>query len=178
MGMAWRLMWHINRLVKEGSPVDVARSLGLSVSSVRRTNKTVPEMLDFLIPTKLNGLDAIVVDGKHLGRKLGFITVISDKYGELLYIGKGKGKSAIKGFLDILSEEQKAAVKVVGADRSNAYTKAVEECLPHAGICYDHFHIVKNLNDAVTKVRRVEFKRNDPDSKALKGSKYLLLRNP
>ena len=89
----------------------------------------------------------------------------SDKHGQLLYIGKGKGQGALKGFFDMLTEQQKSAIKVVGADRSNAYTKAVEEHLPHADICYDHFHIVQNLNDAVTRVRRAEFKRNDPGSK-------------
>lgn len=178
MGMTWRLMWHISWLVKEGSPVDVARSLGLSVSSVRRANKAVLEVLDFLIPARLDGLDAIVVDEKYLGKRLKFITVVSDKHGQLLYIGKGKGQGALKDFFDMLTEQQKSAIKVVGADRSNAYTKAVEEHLPHADICYDHFHIVQNLNDAVTRVRRAEFKRNDPGSKVLKGSRYLFLSNP
>ena len=177
MGMTWRLMWHISWLVKEGSVADVARSLGIPEKTVSRANKAVLEVIDFLTPVKLDNLDAIVVDEKFLGRRLKFITVVTDKGGELLYIGRGKGKDALKGFFDIMTEEQKRRIKVVGADRSNAYTKAVREQLPGADICYDRFHIIKNANDALTKVRRAEFKRNDRDSKVLKGSKYLLLSN-
>lgn len=171
-------MWHISRLVKEGSVADVARSMGIPEKTVSRANKAVLEVIDFLTPVQLDNLDAIVVDEKFLGRRLKFITVVTDKGGELLYIGWGKGEDALKGFFDIMTEEQKRRIKVVGADRSNAYTKAVREHLPGADICYDCFHIIKNANDALTKVRRAEFKRNDRDSKVLKGSKYLLLRNP
>ena len=178
MGMTWRLMWHISWLVKEGSVADVARSMGIPEKTVSRANKAVLEVIGFLTPVKLDNLDAIVVDEKFLGRRLKFITVVTDKGGELLYIGRGKGEDVLKGFFDIMTEEQKRRIKVVGADRSNAYTKAVREHLPGADICYDRFHIIKNANDALTKVRRAEFKRNDRDSKVLKGSKYLLLRNP
>lgn len=177
MGMTWRLMWHISWLVKEGSVADVARSMGIPEKTVSRANKAVLEVVDFLTPVKLDNLDAIVVDEKFLGRRLKFITVVTDKGGELLYIGRGKGEESLKGFFDIMTEEQKGRIKVVGADRSNAYTKAVREHLPGADICYDRFHIIKNANDALTKVRRAEFKRNDRGSKVLKGSKYLLLSN-
>lgn len=171
-------MWHISWLVKEGSVADVARSMGIPEKTVSRANKAVLEVIDFLTPVKLDNLDAIVVDEKFLGRRLKFITVVTDEGGELLYIGRGKGEDALKGFFDIMTEEQKRRIKMVGADRSNAYTKAVREQLPGADICYDRFHIIKNANDALTKVRRAEFKRNDRDSKVLKGSKYLPLSNP
>ncbi len=178
MRLTWRLMTHISRLVKEGSTADVTQIYKLSENTVRRANRAVLEYIDFTVPVQLDGLDAIVVDEKFLGSKLKFVTVVSDRKGQLLYLGEGKGADALKGFFDMLSEEQKASIKVVGADRSNAYTKAVNECLPHADICYDRFHIVKNLNDAVTKVRRKEFNRKDEKSKVIKGARYLLLRNP
>ncbi len=184
MGMTWRLMWHISWLVKEGSVADVARSLGIPATTVRRANKAVLEVLDFLLPVKLDNLGAIVVDEKYLGRRLKFITVVTDRNGELLYIGKGKGKEALAGFFALLSDEQREAITVVGADRSNAYTEAVREHLPGADVCYDRFHIVKNANDAVTKVRRSEYQAKSKDkagkeeAKVLKGSRYLLLYDP
>lgn len=184
MGMTWRLMWHISWLVKEGSVADVARSLGIPETTVRRANKAVLEVLDFLLPVKLDNLGAIVVDEKYLGRRLKFITVVTDRHGELLYIGKGKGKDALAGFFALLNDRQKDAIKVVGADRSNAYTKAVREHLPGADVCYDRFHIIKNANDAVTKVRRSEYKAKSKDTgdketaKVLKGTRYLLLHDP
>ena len=73
---------------------------------------------------------------------------------------------------------------MVGADRSNAYTSAVRKYLPHAEICYDRFHIVKNANDSVAKVRRNEVNEKSKDengkaeAKAMKSSKYVLQQNP
>ena len=183
-GMTWRLMWHITWLVKEGSAVDVARTLGISESSVRRANKTVLEVLDYLNPLQLDNLEAIIVDEKYLGRRLRFITVVTNKFGEILHIGKGKGEASLKAFFDLLTDEQKQAIKVVGADRSNAYTSAVRKYLPNAEICYDRFHIGKNANDSVAKVRRNEVNEKSKDengkaeAKAMKSSKYVLQQNP
>lgn len=183
MGMTWRLMWHITWLVKDGSAADVARTLSISESTMRRANKAVLEVLDYLNPLLLDNLEAIVVDEKYLGERLKFITVVTNKIGEILYIGKGKGENSLKTFFDLLTAAQKQAIKVVGADRSNSYTTAVRKCLPNAEICYDRFHIIKNANDAVAKVRREEFneKSKDKNGKAaareMKSSRYILQRN-
>ena len=182
-GMTWRLMWHITWLVKEGSAADVARTLSISESTVRRANKAVLEVLDYLNPLQFNNLEAIVVDEKYLGERLKFITVVTNKIGGILYIGKGKREDSLKTFLDLLTAAQKQAIKVVGADRSNSYTTAVRKCLPNAEICYDRFHIIKNANDAVAKVRREKFneKSKDKNGKAaareMKSSRYILQRN-
>ena len=163
MGMTWRLMWHITWLVKEGAAADVARTLSISESTVRRANKAVLEVLDYLNPLQLDNLEAIVVDEKYPGERLKFIMVVTNKIGEILYIGKGKGEDSLKTFFDLLTAAQKRAIKVVGAQRSNSYTTAVRKCLPNAEICYDRFHIIKNANDAVAKVRREEFNEKSKD---------------
>ncbi|MCI7699316.1 MAG: transposase, partial [Akkermansia sp.] len=110
-------MWHITWPVKKGSAADdVARTLSISESTVRRANKTVWEVLDYLNPLQLDNLEAIVVDEKYLGERLKFITVVTNKIGEILYIGKGKGEDSLKTFFDLLTAAQKQAIKVVGAD--------------------------------------------------------------
>lgn len=158
MAMTWRLMWQLCWLVKEVT--DIAKQYKLSASSVRRADKAVLQLIDYNVEPPFDDVEVIVVDEKHLGRRLKFITVVTNIKGEILYLGQGKGKETLKAFFDSLTVKQKQTIKIVCADRSNAYTKAVKECLPGVEICFDRFHINKNANDCLTEVRRSEFKKN------------------
>jgi transposase len=58
------------------------------------------------------------------------------------------------------------------------YVAVVRECLPHAEIVFDKFHIIRKLLDGVDQVRREEaheMRKHDPD--VLKKTKYVLLKN-
>ena len=179
-GMTWRLMWHISWLVKEGSVADVARSLGIPAKTVSRANKAVLEVIDFLTPVKLDNLDAIVVDEKYLGRKRKFVTCVVDGYtGELLWMAEGKGSASLDGFYAMLTEDELEDIKVVSVDRGNAYVKAVREHLPHAELSFDPLHVIKNINDAVTEVRRDQYAKAEKEHKGIiKGMRYALLKAP
>jgi hypothetical protein len=66
---------------------------------------------------QLDGLEALLIDEKHLG-KAGFVTlVLNARSGELLWLAEGRGKEALAGFFDKLSAEQKAGILAVGIDR-------------------------------------------------------------
>ena len=60
------------------------------------------------------------------------------------------------------------------------FERAFLECHPHLAVVYDHFHLVKNLNEKViSEVRKDEQRRladvgEKEAAKALKGSKYIL----
>jgi transposase len=56
---------------------------------------------------------------------------------------------------------------------SPAFIKGVRENLPEAEVTFDRFHLMKTLNDAVDRVRRLEVK-TDPN---LKGLKFVFLKN-
>lgn len=178
MAMTWRLMWQLCWLVKEGSVTDIAKQYRLSPSSVRRSDKAVLEVIDYNVEPPFDDLKVIVVDEKYLGRRLKFVTVVTNIKGEILYLGQGKGKDTLKAFFELLTIKQKQCIKIVCADRSNAYTRAVKESLPGVEICFDRFHINKNANDCLTEVRRSEFKKKDKSSEELKRSKYILTMNP
>ncbi|MBP88855.1 MAG: hypothetical protein CMJ64_19435 [Planctomycetaceae bacterium] len=47
-----------------------------------------------------------------------------------------------------------ARVQAVAIDMSPAYIQAVEKHLPDADLVFDHFHLVKLLNDKLTQLRR------------------------
>ena len=68
-------------------------------------------------------------------------------------------------------------------DMGPAYAKAVRERAPAAVICFDPFHVVKVVTDALEAVRRQVWQaaRALPDqqtAKTFKGARWALLKNP
>jgi transposase len=78
-----------------------------------------------------------------------------------------------------LSQEQRESVESISIDMWDAFMNAASETLPQADIVHDRYHISTYLNGAVDATRRTEAKalakHNDT---ALKGSKYIFLKNP
>lgn len=128
---------------------------------------------------RLDGLEALLIDEKHLG-KAGFVTlVLNARTGELLWMAEGRGKDALKGFFAKLTAEQKASILAVGMDRSGCYRAAVEEHLPKADIVFDKFHLISNYGEVIDKIRRRTQALADAEGHTfIKGQRYNLLRNP
>jgi len=60
----------------------------------------------------------------------------------------------------------------------DAYHLAAQAKLPNAQVVVDRFHLMKNLNDALTSARRTVQKQADAETKAIfKGSRWLLVKN-
>jgi transposase len=71
-----------------------------------------------------------------------------------------------------------AQVKSYCADMWDAYHGAAQAHLPNATPVVDRFHMMKNLNDALGKIRRKLQKTLDEATlKAMKGIRWLLVRN-
>src|SRR6188508_830854 len=71
-------------------------------------------------------------------------------------------------------------VEAVAIDMSPAYLSAVEENLPAATVVFDHFHIIKLMNEKLTALRR-DLHREAVDKRrqqVLKGTRWLLLKTP
>ncbi|MCH7530512.1 MAG: transposase [Gemmatimonadetes bacterium] len=64
-------------------------------------------------------------------------------------------------------------------DTSQAYILAVGTHLPEATLVFDHFHVVKLINDKLSDLRR-ELQRHaqEKDKEVLKGTRWLLLKSP
>lgn len=71
-----------------------------------------------------------------------------------------------------------AAVQFACSDMWDAYQEAAEQKLPNARRVVDRFHVMKNLNEALTKARRAIQKEADETTKELlKGCRWLLVKN-
>jgi transposase len=72
-----------------------------------------------------------------------------------------------------------AQIEAVAMDMSPSYISAVSANLPKAVIVFDHFHIVKMFNDKLSDLRRdLQREAETADQEILKGTRWLLLKNP
>ena len=97
--------------------------------------------------------------------------------GAVLYIGDGKGVDSLKSFGKKL-RHSKAKITAIAMDMSKAYISWVKSNLPDAIIVFDHFHVIKLMNDKIDKVRRrVSAGLDEQQKKLLKNQRFLFLRN-
>jgi len=119
-------------------------------------------------------IDEIAVQKGHR-----YLTVVMDlDSGAVVFVGDGKGADALLPFW-IQLKKSRAVVEAVAADMSEAYGSAVRENLPNAVLVLDHFHVVKAFQEKLTDLRRDLYSKATEDAKdVLKGSRWLLLKNP
>ncbi len=93
----------------------------------------------------------------------------------VIHACEGKGKETLKTIGQHLESKGvgKEQITQLSMDLSPAFIAGAAESFPTAAITFDRFHVVKLLNEAMDKVRRVERIEHE----ALKGHKYTFLRN-
>jgi transposase len=108
-----------------------------------------------------------------------FVLVISaPELGLVLDVLEDRSKENLLKWLDERGSEWCAAVKIACSDMWDAYQEAAEQKLLNARRVIDRFHVMKNLNEALTKARRAIQKDADETTKEmLKGCRWLLVKN-
>jgi transposase len=141
---------------------------------------------DELDPGRLDGLFNIGVDEVSWRKHHRFITLVTDHASRKVVWGApGKDTKTLDGFFDELGPRRSAAIEAVSMDMGPAFAKSVraEGHAPQATICFDPFHVVKAVTDALEAVRRDLWGqlRALPDpaiAKKFKGARWALLKNP
>jgi transposase len=129
---------------------------------------------------KLKKLKQIAIDEISIGKGHRYLTVVLNLLsGAVVFVGDGKGVDALKPFWKRL-RAARAKVRAVATDMSKAYIRAVRDNLPRAVHVFDHFHVIKLFNDKLSALRRELYRQAelDSDRKLLKGTRWLLLKNP
>jgi len=169
---------YVLELSKRMTIRDVARHLGVSWGMVKDIQERYLKKR-FARP-KLKKVCQIAIDEICIGRGHHYLTVVLDLLsGAVIFVGDGKGAKSLDPFWKRL-KRSRAKVKAVAMDMSPAYMHAVMTSFPEATIVFDHFHIIKLFNDKLTKLRR-DLYREATDKlgkKVLKGTRWLLLKNP
>lgn len=163
---------------KESSKNAVAQAFHLSYSTVdgifkryasRQARRSQWGTVRFL------GMDEIALKKRHKQYAL----VLSDLERRcVLAVLPSREQSELKRWFDTLSGTQRTAISVVSMDMWRPYRSFVEQYLPQARIVADRFHVMKQLNDQLSKARRQIQRTADDETKAaLKGCRWLMVRN-
>ncbi len=157
--------------------LDVANHLGVSWDVVKDMQKR--DLRRRFAKPKLKHLRQIAIDEIGIGRGYQFMTLVLDlEGGAVVFVGDGKGADALKPFWKRL-RASRAKIEAVAIDMSAAYRDAVSTFLPKATIVFDHFHVVTLFNRKLTELRRTAYRQATAAHKeVLKGSRWLLLKNP
>lgn len=157
---------------------DVADHLGVSWDIVKDIQKR--HLQKRYAKPALKKVRQIAIDEICVGRGYRFLTLVLDlESGAILFVGKGKKADSLRPFWRRL-RAARAKIKAVAIDMSPAYQQAVTKHLPGAIVVFDRFHVVKLLNKKLTQLRRQLYRQatSDLKKKALKGTRWLLLKNP
>ena len=130
-------------------------------------------------PPSLDGVDCIGIDEFAVRKGHIYKTIVVDlRSGRILHVGEGKGADALKGFWKRIKRKG-IDIKYVASDLSAAFISSVYEHCPNAVHVFDHFHVVKLMNEKLDDIRRVQYnmEKDINKRKVLKGTRYLLLSN-
>jgi transposase len=97
-----------------------------------------------------------------------------------IWIGYGRSSETLKSWLDTLTPQQKAAIRLFAIDMHEPFKKAIRDDpdLAHAVIAHDSFHVIKRAGEAISELRRSIFFRAGPELRAIgKGTRWLVLRS-
>ena len=174
---AFRLF--LSRWAKRLSWSETADAFQTSWDTVYRSVKWVVEY--GLKHRNLDGIEAIGVDEVAYSKGHNYMTLvyqIDNGMKRLLFIGKDRCEATLLNIFEDLGREKCEAIKVVCSDMWKPYLNVIAEKLPNALNILDRFHIVKELNEKVDKVRREETRKLKQDGyePVLTNSRYCFLK--
>lgn len=174
-----RLARYIYGLCKVMTVEEVARHVGLNPKTVKAIDKHF--LAEEFGHTDCEGLRILAIDEIALRKgQLGYMTVVLDYLtGRVVWMGEGRNMETLDRFFAEMTDAQKQAIEAVAMDMWEAYVNRVQHHCPQAKIVFDLFHLVKAYGEVIDEVRREEVRNaaTKEDRKAVKGSRYLLLRN-
>ena len=157
---------------------DVAAHLGVGWDLIKDIQKR--DLSRRFAKPKLKHLRRIAIDEIAVAKGHRYLTVVLDlDSGAVVFVGDGKGADALKPFWKRLRPSG-AKIEAVAMDMSAAYRGAVSAHLPKAVIVFDHFHVIKLFNEKLSDLRRSLYREatDAMQKKVLKGTRWLLLKNP
>lgn len=176
-GYTHRFAKYVVGLLKAMTLKDAANLLGVTWDTIKDIHSRHLEY--HYAPPSLDGVDCIGIDEFAVRKGHIYKTIVVDlRSGRILHVGEGKDADALKGFWKRIKRKG-IDIKYVATDLSAAFISSVYEHCPNAVHVFDHFHVVKLMNEKLDDIRRVQYnmEKDINKRKVLKGTRYLLLSN-
>lgn len=172
-----RFAKYVVGLLKGMTLKDAANLLGVSWDTVKEIHTNYLEY--HYSPPSLDGVDSIGIDEFAVRKGHVYKTIVVDlRSGRILYVGDGKGSDSLDKFWKRIKKKG-IHIKYIATDLSAAFIASVYENCPNAVHVFDHFHVVKLMNEKLDDIRRTQYhmEKDINKRKVLKGTRYLLLSN-
>ena len=155
---------------RKESITDVADDFGVSRRIVREAEIRALERKYRCVSlkgVKRIGIDEFYVFGNEKGGRQ-FITIVRDlDTGRILNVSRGKGEDALRMFASRLRRSGVAEqIECVAMDMANAFANFAAHNLPNALVVFDHFHVIKMVNDIINKIRRAAMAKIDAETRS------------
>lgn len=129
-----------------------------------------------------SNISCVGVDEMSVRKGHEYISVFADLAGKsVLFATEGKDKETWLKFVEALEKHNghRHAITEASMDMSKAYQAGVAETCRNAQVVFDKFHVIKNANEAVDKVRHAEVRLGGQGVwEALHKSQWLWRKNP
>jgi len=162
-------------LLRFGTVDHVAHHLGVGWDMIKAIHKV--DLKKRFDKPPLKSLTTIAIDEFYAGKKTKYFTFVLDlQSGAVVYVGKGKGAEALKGFWKRL-RPYRDNITAVAMDLSPAFISSVRENLPKADMVFDPFHVMKLMNEKLDLLRRELWNNAPAESRVfVKNSRWVLLK--
>jgi transposase len=159
---------------------DVSKRFSLAWHTVKNLHKGYLKRL--MEPVDLSDVTQLIIDEFAIQKGHRYATVVVDALRKrVLWVGRGRSRVSIRPFFELLGEHR-GTIEAVALDMSSAYINEIADQCPQAKVVFDHFHVIARYGHEVIDRVRVDAAnryRHDPvQRKLIKGSRWLLLRNP
>ena len=168
-----RFAWYVVGLLQVMTLKGVANLLGVTWDTIKDIHTRYLER--HYAPPSLEDVDCIGIDEFAVRKGHVYNTIVVDlRSGRILYVGEGKGEDALDGFWKHIKRKGLDII-YVATDLSAASISSVYEHCPNAVHVFDHFHVVKLMNEKLDDIRRVQIQHGKGHRQAQGAHMYTLL---
>jgi transposase len=124
----------------------------------------------------LSQVDQLAIDEFAVQKGHKYVTFFYDLKGRrVIHIAEAKGKESFASFVQAVEGRPDLnKVKLVCMDMQPSFIGGCRETFPDAIMIFDHFHVIKLLNDTINRIRLEGARENE----GLKKTQFLWLKNP
>jgi transposase len=174
-----RFARYIGRRCRSSTIRDVAAEENLDWQTVKRLEKRyMAEQLERAGTPgpKVIGFDEVSIRKGHTYR-----IVVSDleRHRPIWFGGSDRSEASLDQFYAFLGQKKAKGIRLAVMDMWKPFRNSTRRHAPQAAILFDKFHVIRQLGEALDKVRKAEYARLDGTKRRfIKGQKYALLSHP
>lgn len=109
-----------------------------------------------------------------------YLTVVLDlEKTRVVWVGQDRSKETLDRFFEEIGQERAEKIVAMAIDMWDPFLASIKEHAPQAAVVFDKFHVIAQYGRIIDRIRNEEYRKaTEAQKPVLKGTKYLLLKNP